>query len=67
VSSSATSSRGERFERHRQPWKPEEIARLQELARKGQSLKGIARSLNRSEESVKDRAKLTGLAIARLR
>jgi hypothetical protein len=57
----------ERFERHRQPWKSEEIQKLHVLAKKGMPLKAIAKALTRSEESVKERAKLDGLAIARLR
>ena len=57
----------ERFERHRQPWRPEEIQKLHALAKKGLALKAIARALKRSEESVKDRAKLDGIGIARLR
>ena len=57
----------ERFERHRQPWKSEEIQKLHMLARKGMALKAIAKALKRSEESVKDRAKEDGLRIARLR
>jgi DNA-binding NarL/FixJ family response regulator len=57
----------ERFERHRQPWKQEEIAKLHNLAKKGQSLKIIAKALTRSEESVKDRAKADGLTISKLR
>lgn len=57
----------ERFERHRQPWRIEEIQKLRTLAGKGMALKAIARALKRSEESVKDRARLDGLVIARLR
>jgi len=57
----------ERFERHRQPWTPAEIQKLHTLARKGMALKAIAKALTRSEESVKDRAKADGLAIAKLR
>jgi DNA-binding NarL/FixJ family response regulator len=57
----------ERFERHRQPWTSDEIQKLHLLAKKGMALKAIARALKRSEESVKDRAKLDGLRIARLR
>jgi DNA-binding NarL/FixJ family response regulator len=57
----------ERFERHRQPWTSEEIQKLHLLARKGMALKAIAKALKRSEESVKDRAKVDGLKIARLR
>ena len=57
----------ERFERHRQPWKAEEIQKLHLLAGKGQSVKAIAKALTRSEESVKDRAKADGLKLAKLR
>jgi transposase-like protein len=57
----------ERFERHRQPWKPEELAKLRNLAGKGMALRAIAKALTRSEESVKQRAKEDGLKIAKLR
>ena len=57
----------ERFERHRQPWTPDEIQKLHTLAKKGMALKAIAKALNRSEESVKDRAKSDSLNIAKLR
>jgi len=57
----------EKFERHRQPWTPAEIQKLHTLAKKGMALKAIAKALTRSEESVKDRAKADGLAIAKLR
>jgi hypothetical protein len=57
----------ERFERHRQPWRQDEIQKLHVLAGKGMSLKAIARALMRSEESVKDRAKADKLKIAKLR
>ena len=57
----------ERFERHRQPWTSDEIQKLHLLAGKGMALKAIAKALRRSEESVKDRAKLDRLRIARLR
>ena len=57
----------ERFERHRQPWTSDEIQKLHVLARKGMALKAIGKALKRSEESIKDRAKLDGLKIARLR
>lgn len=57
----------ERFERHRQPWTPSEISKLHQLAAKGMSLRAIATSLTRSEESVKDRAKLDKLDIAKKR
>jgi DNA-binding NarL/FixJ family response regulator len=57
----------ERFERHRQPWRQDEIQKLHQFAAKGMSLKAIAKALTRSEESVKDRAKADGLTIAKLR
>lgn len=57
----------ERFERHRQAWRQDEIQKLHLLAGKGMSLKAIARALTRSEESVRDRARADGLKIARLR
>lgn len=57
----------ENFVRHRQPWKSEEVAKLRALAGKGMALKAIAKALTRSEESVKDRAKVDGLKISKLR
>ncbi len=57
----------EKFERHRQPWKPDEVQKLHQLAKKGMALKAIAKALTRSEESVKDRAKADGVSIAKLR
>ena len=57
----------EKFERHRQPWRQDEIQKLHTLAKKGMALKAIAKALTRSEESVKDRAKEDGLNIAKLR
>lgn len=57
----------EKFERHRQPWKQEEIQKLHQLAGKGMALRAIAKALTRSEESVKQRAKEDGLKIAKLR
>ena len=57
----------EKFERHRQPWRQDEIQKLHQFAGKGMSLKAIARALTRSEESIKDRAKADGLTIAKLR
>jgi DNA-binding NarL/FixJ family response regulator len=56
-----------KFERHRQPWRQDEIQKLHQLAAKGMSLKGIAKALTRSEESVRDRAKQDKLKIAKLR
>ncbi|HET9352683.1 MAG TPA: hypothetical protein VFO32_01665 [Sphingomicrobium sp.] len=58
---------GEKFERHRQPWTSDEIQKLHRLAAKGMSMKGISKALTRSEESIKDRAKLDGLKISKLR
>ena len=58
---------GEKFERHRQPWRQDEIQKLHLLAGKGMALKAIAKALTRSEESVKDRAKLDKLKINKLR
>ena len=57
----------ERFERHRQPWRQDEIQRLHVLAGKGLSVRAIAKALTRSEESVKDRAKLDRVRISKLR
>ncbi|MBI0473908.1 hypothetical protein D9601_00835 [Sphingomonas sp. MA1305] len=57
----------ERFERHRQPWTPDEVQKLHTLAKKGMALKAIAKAMTRSEESIKDRAKADGLSIAKLR
>ena len=57
----------ERFERHRQPWTADEINKLHALAKKGMSLKAISKAMTRSEESIKDRAKLDGIGIAKLR
>lgn len=57
----------EGFVRHRQPWTPDELQKLQRLAEKGQGLKAIAKALKRSEESTAERAKQDGLKIAKLR
>lgn len=57
----------ERFERHRQPWRPDELQKLKLLAGKGMALKAIAKALTRSEESIRDRAKEDGIKIAKLR
>ena len=57
----------EKFERHRQPWRQDEVQKLHTLAQKGMGLKAIAKALTRSEESVKTRAKQDGLSIAKLR
>jgi hypothetical protein len=57
----------EKFERHRQPWRTDEIQKLHQYAAKGMSLKAISKALIRSEESVKTRAKADGLSITKLR
>ena len=57
----------ERFVRHRQPWTGDEVTKLRLLAGKGMGLKGIAKALTRSEESVQDRARADGIRIAKLR
>jgi DNA-binding NarL/FixJ family response regulator len=64
--SSSSPDMTERFERHRQPWTQAEIQKLHLLAGKGQSVRAIAKALTRSEDSVKDRAKLDGLKITKL-
>ena len=58
---------GERFERHRQPWRQDEVQKLHTLAGKGMSVRAIAKALIRSEESVKDRARQDRLKISKLR
>ena len=58
---------GEKFERHRQPWRQDEIQKLHQLAHKGMSLRAIAKALTRSEESTRDKAKADGLKIEKLR
>ena len=57
----------EKFERHRQPWKQDEIQKLHQLAGKGMALRAIAKALTRSEESVQTRAKADKLKISKLR
>ena len=57
----------DKFERHKQPWTGEELGKLRILAGKGKGLKEIAKALNRSEESTKDRAKEDGIGIAKKR
>jgi len=57
----------ERFERHRQPWRQDEIQKLHLLAGKGMSLKAIAKALTRSEESVQMRARADKLTVSKLR
>lgn len=55
----------EYFERHKQMWTSQEIQKLHSLAKKGMTLKAISKALIRSEESVKQRAKLDKLKIAK--
>ncbi|HYE28612.1 MAG TPA: hypothetical protein VEA61_10310 [Allosphingosinicella sp.] len=55
------------FARHRQPWKSEELQKLHLLAGRGLSLKAVAKALTRTEESVKERARLDGLKLSKLR
>lgn len=57
----------DKFERHRQPWRQDEIQKLHLLAGKGMSLKAISKALTRSEESIKDRARTDKLKISKLR
>ena len=57
----------EKFEKHRQPWRSDEVAKLRTLAAKGKGLKEIAKALNRTEESTRDRAKADGIAIVKKR
>jgi len=57
----------ERYERHRQEWTHEEIQKLHVLVTKGMSLKAIAKTLSRSEESTKNRAKQDKLKIIKMR
>lgn len=57
----------DKFERHRQPWRQDEIQKLHLLAGKGMSVRAIAKALTRSEESIKDRAKADKLKLTKLR
>lgn len=57
----------EGFVRHRQPWTADELQKLHRLAQKGMALKAMGKALNRSEESIRERAKQDGLSIAKLR
>jgi hypothetical protein len=58
---------GDKFERHRQPWRQDEVHKLHQLAGKGMSVRAIAKALTRSEESVRDKAKADGVKIVKLR
>ena len=57
----------EKIAKHKQPWKPEELQKLQSLAAKGKGLKEIAKALNRTEESTRDAARQHHMAISKLR
>lgn len=57
----------EKIAKHKQPWKPDELQKLQSLAGKGKGLKEIAKALNRTEESTKDAARQHGMTISKLR
>lgn len=57
----------DKIAKHKQPWKPEELQKLQSLAGKGKGLKEIARVLNRTEESTRDAARQHGMTISKLR
>lgn len=57
----------DKFAKHKQPWKGEELQKLKILAGKGKGLKEIAKALNRTEESTKDAAREHGFAIAKAR
>ena len=57
----------DKFARHKQPWKPDELQKLSVLAGKGKGLKEIAKALTRTEESTKVAAREHGIAIAKLR
>ena len=57
---------GEKFERHKQPWKQDELQKLHQLATKGLSVRAIAKALTRSEESVKTQAKALRLKLSKL-
>lgn len=59
--------KGKPFLRHKQPWTSDELQKLHTLAKKGIGLKALGKALTRSEESIQARAKLDGLAIAKLR
>ena len=57
----------EYFERHKQPWTSEEVQKLHAFAKKGMTLKAMAKALTRSEESIRARAKADKLKIAKKR
>ncbi len=57
----------QKFEKHRQPWTPSEIGKPRLMVGKGMSLKAIATSLTRTEDSVKKQAKVEKLKITKMR
>jgi len=57
----------EHFERHKQPWTSEEVQKLHAFAKKGMTLKAIAKALTRSEESIRARSKSDKPKIAKKR
>lgn len=57
----------ENYERHRQAWTDAETHKLHLLVAKGMSLKAIAKSLMRSEESTKNKAKQDKIKIQKMR
>lgn len=57
---------GEKFEKHKQPWKQDELTKLHQLATKGMSVRAIAKALTRSEESVKAQAKALKIKLSKL-
>jgi hypothetical protein len=57
----------DKIAKHKQPWKPEELQKLQILAGKGKGLKEIAKALNRTEESTKDAARQHDMKISKAR
>jgi hypothetical protein len=67
VGGAIMADKGKAFERHRQPWRQDEIQKLHLLAGKGMSLRAIAKALTRSEESVQIRARADKLTISKLR
>lgn len=57
---------GDKFERHKQPWRQDELHKLHQMATKGMSVRAIAKALTRTEESVKSQAKALKLRLSRL-
>ena len=53
----------EKFEKHKQPWTSAELDRMRTMAKKGETARGIAKAIKRTEESVKERARAEGLTL----